>query len=94
MMGGLGLLACLVGVGLTLLVLGGLVALIVWMLHKDGGGAGLPSSAGVRFAGALETVDPPAPLPASAPGCPNCGQPVEAGWSHCAGCGAPLERAG
>ncbi|MFA5788147.1 MAG: zinc ribbon domain-containing protein [Actinomycetota bacterium] len=94
MMGGLGLLACVVGLGLTLLVLGGLVALVVWMLQKGEGGARLPSSAGVNPAGVLGTVEAPASLPASPPSCPNCGQPVQVGWSHCAYCGAPQERAG
>ncbi len=94
MMGGIGLLACLVGLGLTLLVLGGLVALVVWMLRKGGGGGRLPSSAGVSLAGALGRAESPTSLPASTPGCPNCGQSVQVGWSHCASSGALLGSAG
>jgi hypothetical protein len=93
-MGGIGLLACLIGLGLTLLVLVGLIALVVWWLQKGEGRARLSSNAGVNPAGAPGTVEAPVSLPASAPGCPNCGQPVQVGWSHCAYCGAPLERAG
>ncbi len=91
-MGGIGLLACLVGLGLTLLVLGGLAAVVIWTLQKGGERGRPPSSAGVSPAGALGAVDPPANVPVALV-CPDCGQPIQAPWSHCAHCGAPLGKA-
>ncbi len=91
-MGGLGLLACLVGVGLTLLVFGGLAALVVWAFRMSGERERPTSSASVTPAGTLGKVDQPAILEV-APVCPNCGRPVQAGWAHCAHCGAPLGQA-
>ena len=91
MMGGLGLLACLVGLGLTLVVIGGLAALVVWALQKGGERERPPFGGGVAPSGALVTVRSPVQLPVS-PICPNCGQPVQAGWAHCAHCGAPLGK--
>jgi zinc-ribbon domain len=89
-MGGFGLLSCLVGLGLTVLVLGGLVALVLWAAQNMGAKAApalgttqaLPVGEQVPAVSTHSRAEPRA--------CPNCGQPVQAGWSHCAHCGAPL----
>ena len=35
---------------------------------------------------------PPPPAPASQAVCPNCGQPLQAGWRHCPNCGQALSQ--
>ena len=90
MMGGFGLLSCLVGLVLTLLVLGGLAAVVIWAVQGLGSrGAVAPSTGAAPAASVPRAVS----LPGSAPDArvrPNCSQPVQAAWNHCAHCGAPL----
>lgn len=88
-MGGFGLLTCLAGLAVTAIVIAGVVALILWAARSGG------------LAAISRPASPvPTPLPVSTPAspsaspetsvCPNCGQPMQTGWSHCAHCGAPL----
>lgn len=87
--GGFGLLTCLVGLAVTAIVIAGVAALILWVARSGG------TAATSRPASPLPTpllVSTPASPSASRETsvCPNCGQPVQIGWSHCAHCGAPL----
>jgi hypothetical protein len=91
MMGGLGLFACLAGLAVTLLVLGGVAGLVIWARQSSGERGRPPTSASLISTGAPGTVKPPAQL-WGASECPNCGRPIQAGRVQCAHCGAPLGK--